>query len=219
MAIVSFPSFDHCQGELQPDIRPTDTAASAGITLVYEHGDSCDEYNKHSTSLIFHCDSSTDFYVRSPHPIPTPLRSVVDSYGQVTDISDHYCGVIVSIRSRHACPVEEHHHEKSDSSSSHGSDAWWITLTSVGSAALLCGLLVLVALAGVCVAKRVRKRSWASLPQDEEEAGKKWSQEDDIDFGRDSVPVPGQTATVLTPGYVPQGVESFTSPQYIQTMN
>jgi hypothetical protein len=89
----------------------------------------------------------------------------------------------------------------------------------VGSAALLCGLLVLVALAGVCVVKRVRKRSWASLPQDEEEAGKKWSQEDDIDFGRNSVPVPGQTATVLTPGYVPQGVESFTSPQYIQTMN
>ena len=143
---------------------------------------------------------------------------------QVYDLSEHYCGVIASIRSRYACPVSQgdhHHHDEdeSDSSSGHASDAWWITLTSIGGAALLCFLLVFVVLAGVCLVKRVRKRSWSSLPQDEEEAGKKWSQEDDIEFGRNSVPVTGQAATVLTPGYVPQGVDTFTSPQYIQTMN
>eukprot|EP00011_Vannellida_sp_DIVA3-517-6-12_P003509 CAMPEP_0114624638 /NCGR_PEP_ID=MMETSP0168-20121206/10867_1 /TAXON_ID=95228 ORGANISM="Vannella sp., Strain DIVA3 517/6/12" /NCGR_SAMPLE_ID=MMETSP0168 /ASSEMBLY_ACC=CAM_ASM_000044 /LENGTH=284 /DNA_ID=CAMNT_0001835913 /DNA_START=46 /DNA_END=900 /DNA_ORIENTATION=- len=181
------------------------TSASSGIALVYEHGDNCSEYSKHSTTIIFNCDHTVDYYL--------------------VDLSTHYCGAIATVRSRYACPLEagqessSHHHHHEDSSSSANSDVWWITLTSIGGAVLLCIALVVVVAAGACIIRRARKSSWASVPQDEE-AGKKWSQEDDIDFGRNSVPMAEpMSGNVVTPGYAVQSADSYTSPQYIQAMS
>lgn len=169
------------------------TAANLGISLVYSQGASCGS-RRRTTTIIFECDRNYDF--------------------NLIDLATHSCDVIVSARSRFACPRSQGElDEQSESSSSAPSNVWWITLLSVSAAAFLCATIVAITVGGVCIVKRVRKNSWSSVSQEDP----KWNPSDDIEYGLGSVEISNPSATVLTPGYAAEGLNSFSAPQYIPT--